>query len=191
MGTMKRRRFLPLLAVVGGLVLPLTVHRATPQEEKTTARVTLAQSVGPPGGNVAVPIQLAAAEPGQVGSLTLKVHFPAAQLTFTKVEMGGLGEAVAAQAAAVAKENAGETLLELTIATPEKDGLRTPLPDGPIAHLLFKIASRLKPETVINLKVHVAAGGARTGAGPVRVEARDGEIIVSNPSVIGCFFYMH
>lgn len=188
---MKRRQFLPLLAVVGGLVLPLAAHRAAPQEEERTARVTLAQSVGPPGGNVAVPIQLAGAEPGQVGSLTLQVRFPAAQLTFMKVEMSGLGEAVGAAATAVGKESAGETQLELTIASPEKDGIRTPLPDGPIAHLLFKIARGLKPETVIPLKVHVAGGGARPGAGPVRVAARDGEVIVSNPAVVGCFFYMH
>jgi len=187
---MKRWQFLPLLAALGTL-LPPAVHPAAPQQEKTTALVTMAQSVGPPGGNVAVPIQLVAAEPGQVGSLTLKVHFPSAQLTFTKVEISGLGEAVGAEATAVAKETAGETVLELTIAAPEKIGTRTPLPDGPIAHLLFRIARGLKPETVIPLKVHVAAGGARPGAGPVRVAARDGEIIVSNPSVIGCFFYMH
>ena len=187
---MRRFQFLRLLAAFATL-LALTAHPAALQDEKTTARVTIAQSAGPPGGSVAVPIQLAAAEPGQVGSLTLQLRFPAAQLTFTKIEMGGLGEAVGAEAAVVAKEIAGETLLELTIAAPEKNGTRTPLPDGPIAHLLFKIASGLTPETVIPLKVHVAAGGARPGAGPVRVVARDGEIIVSNPSVIGCFFYMH
>lgn len=187
---MRRLQFLSGLAALGTLLL-LTAHPAAPQEEKRTARVTLAQSVGPPGGSVAVPIQLVAAEPDQVGSLTVKLRFATARLTFTKVEMGGLAEAVGAEATAVAKDTAGETLLELTIAVPETNGIRTPLPDGPLADLLFKIALGLKPETVIPLKVEVAAGGARAGAQPIRVGARDGEIIVSNPTVIGCFFYMH
>jgi hypothetical protein len=151
----------------------------------------MAQSVGPPGGIVAVPIQLSGVESGQIGTLTLKLRFLSNKLTFTKVEVGGLGDSVGAVATAEMQRRGDETLLEVTIATPEKEGARAPIPDGPIAQLMFKVAKDLKPETVIPLALQVTGGGTKAGAEPVKVSARDGEIIVANPSVISCFFYMH
>ena len=140
---------------------------------------------------MAVPIQLSGVESGQIGTLTLKLRFLSNKLTFTKVEVGGLGDSVGAVATTGMQRRGDETLLEVTIATPEKEGARAPIPDGPIAQLMFTVAKDLKPETVIPLTLQVAGVGTKAGAEAVKVSARDGEIIVANPSVISCFFYMH
>lgn len=166
------------------------VHAAV-QEETAKPRVTLVQSVGPPGGAVAIPIRLAGVEGASLGTVTLRLRFQTSRLTFSKVEIGGLGEAAGVQATAQAQPRGRETLLEVTIATPEQNGARTPIPDGPIAQLVLTVAKDLKPKTVIPLKLEATGGGLRKDSGPVAVLARDGEIIVSNPPVIGCFFYMH
>ena len=163
---------------------------ASPQDA-TTNEVRLSQSVGPPDGIVAVPIHVAAATGVQIGAFTLRLRFPARRLTFTKVEMGGLGEGVGAEAKTASTESEGETLLSVTIATPEQQGVRTPIPDGPVAQLMFKIAKDLKPETVIRLAVSVDGIGIEAGAAALKFTARDGQIIVSIPPVISCFFYMH
>lgn len=192
----RRTGFITLLATLGPLTL-LGPHPAAVQEGQTTPqenagpRVKIAQSVGPPGGIAAVPIQLAGVESGHIGTLTLKLRFPGNKLTFTKVEVGGLGDSVGAVATTGIQRRGDETLLEVTIATPETEGVRAPIPDGPIVQLMFKVAKDLKPETVIPVTLEASGVGAKAGAQPVKVSARDGEIIVSNPSVISCFFYMH
>lgn len=193
---MTRTGFVALLATLGPLALlgphPVAVHEGhTTPQENASPRVNIAQSVGPPGGVVAVPIQLSGVESGQIGTLTLKLRFLSNKLTFTKVEVGGLGDSVGAVATTGMQRRGDETLLEVTIATPEKEGARAPIPDGPIAQLMFTVAKDLKPETVIPLTLQVAGVGTKAGAEAVKVSARDGEIIVANPSVISCFFYMH
>lgn len=153
-------------------------------------RVTLAQSVGPADGAVAVPLQLAGREDRPLGSITLRISLPES-LTFTSAEIGGLGISIGAEATTKTGTKGGATVVEVTIAAPPQDGVRPPLPDGPLAQLMFKLAKGLKPETVI--PVPFEASGLATGAGaaPVSVSAVPGEIIVANPPVISCFFYMH
>lgn len=170
---------------------PPAQEPAPAAREKASPRVTLPQSVGPAGGAVAVPVRLAGADSVEIGVLTVTLRFPAARLTFTKAEVGGLGAAVDARATARTERRGEDTLLEVTIATPATSGARTPLPDGPIAQLMFTVAKDLKPETVIALNVEAAGLDTVEGAAPVTIAASDSEIIVSNPSVISCFFYMH
>lgn len=193
---MRRTGFVALLATLGPLALPgphptAVQERQTTPQENASPRVNIAQSVGPPGGIVAVPIQLSGVESGQIGKLTLTLRFPSNKLTFTKVEVGGLGDSVGAVGTTEMHRRGDETLLEVTITTPEKEGARAPIPDGPIAQLMFRVAKDLKPETVIPLTLQAAGVGTKAGAEPVKVSARAGEIIVGNPSVISCFFYMH
>ena len=180
-----------LLTALCGLLLPGT-HPAQAQAEAASGpRVVLAQSVGPPGGTVSVPVQLTGFEGASVGSLTLRLTFTTARLTFSKVEIGGVGEAAGVDVATETQAREAETLLEIKITTHEQDGAKAPIPDGPVAQVLFTVAKGLKPETVIQVKLEAGGTGQKAGAAPVKVAAKDGEIIVSNPPVIGCFFYMH
>lgn len=192
---MTRTGIMVLLATVGAGALPgwgpAAAQDVNAIQEETAARVTFPQSVGPPGGVVSIPVQLAGGRAVKIGALTVTLRFPAARLTFTKAEVGGLGTAVGAKVTARTERQGDDTVLNLTIATPEVSGARTALPDGPIAQVMFTVAKDLKPETVIALKGEAAAFGLSAAATPVTIPAGDGEIIVSNPSVISCFFYMH
>lgn len=180
-----------LLSALCVLVLP-GAHPARVQAEAASGpRVALAQSVGPPGGTVSVPVQLTGFDGASVGALTLRLTFATARLTFSKVEIGGVGEAAGVEVATETQARDAETWLEIKMSTREQDGARAPIPDGPVAQLLFTVAKGLKPETVIPVKLQASATGQQAGAAPVKVAAKDGEIIVSNPPVIGCFFYMH
>lgn len=156
----------------------------------TLPRVTLVQSVGPPDGIVAVPLQFAGREDRPVASITVTIVVPSS-LTFTKAEIGGLGISAGAEVKTSTERQGADTRLQVTISTPEKDTPRLPLPDGPIAQLMFKVAKTMKPETVVPLKVEasgLAVGGTKD---PVAVSAGKGEIVVANKTVISCFFYMH
>lgn len=185
----------------GGLaVTPLLILVAVPllagepaavQAGQEHPRVEITQSAGPPGGTVAVPIRLVDAERAKIGALKVTLRFSAASLTFMKVEVGGLGEAVGAEATAKSERDGPEIVLEITMATPETGAGREPLPVGPIAQMLFTVAKNLKPETAIRMRVAASGAGARDVSEPVAVAAKDAEIIVSNPTVISCFFYMH
>lgn len=168
-----------IIAVVG-------CDPAAGQEEQKTPRVDVTQSAGPAGGKVSVPIRLTGVEDARVSAVTLTLRFVADKLTFGTVEIGGLGESAGVTATAKAERRAGDTLLVITLATAEKDGARAPMPDGPIAQVVFTVAKNLKPETVIPLKVQAAGADAA-----VTLATRDAEVIVSNPPAISCFFYMH
>ena len=191
---MTRTGIVVLLATLDAVALPgwrpAAAQDLNASQEKA-ARVTFPQSVGPPGGVVSIPVQLTGGESVNIGGLTVTLRFPAARLTFTKAEVGGLGTAVGARVTARTERRGDETVLEVTIATPEVSGAKTALPDGPIAQLMFTVAKDLKPETVIALKAEAAALGLTAAAKPVTIPTGDGEIVVSNPSVISCFFYMH
>lgn len=177
-------RLLPLLVVLlGG-------SPAIAQDEQKTPRVEVTQSVGPPGGKVAVPVRLVGADPAQIGSVTLVLSFPASSLTFEKLEIGGLGEAVGATGTSSWERRGANVALQVTIETPDRDGNREPLPDGPVAQILFTVARDLEPETVIRMTVEATA--RPLGAGEtIPIAAKPAEIVVSNPTVISCFFYMH
>jgi hypothetical protein len=170
-------------------------HRAAAQEKpadqgKDGPRVTLAQSAGTPGGTVAVPVQFAGPENVPYGVLALKIRFATTRLTFTKVDLGGVAESVDAVVDAATQQRGDETVLDVTISTPAKDGVRAVLPDGPLAQLLFTVAKGEKPQAVIPLKLEVSVTGVAAAAASVKVPARNGEIVVSKPVVISCFFYM-
>lgn len=169
---------------------PLAEARAQDPAARPLPRVTLAQSVGPADGAVAVPLQLAGREDRPLGSVTLRIQLPES-LTFTSAEIGGLGISIGAEATTKTQTKDGATVVEVTIAAPATDGVRPPLPDGPIAQLMFKLAKGLKPETVIPVKFEASALAPGADAVPVAVSAVPGEIIVANPPVIACFFYMH
>lgn len=156
-----------------------------------TPRVALVQSAGPPGGLVAVPIQFTGSEASPIGALTLTLRFSTTALTFSKAEIGGVAASVDAAAAAVVQQRGAETSLEVTIRTPEQAGARAALPDGPIAQLMFTVGKDQKPETVVPMKLEAVGHGLKVEGDAVKVFARDGEIIVGNPPVISCFFYMH
>ncbi|MEO5895545.1 MAG: cohesin domain-containing protein [Vicinamibacterales bacterium] len=153
--------------------------------------MTLTQSAGTPGGTVAVPVQFAGVQSAPTGVITLKLRFAGSKLTFTKVELGGVAESVDAVATVTAQQRGDERVLDVTIATPEKDGTRAALPDGPLAQLLFTVAKDQKAQTVIPVKVEASVAGLAADAAAVKVPAPDGEVIVANPVVISCFFYMH
>ena len=169
---------------------PLVEARSQDPAARPLPRVTLAQSVGPADGAVAVPLQLAGREDQPLGSVTLRIQLPE-PLTFTSAEIGGLGISIGAEATTKTETKDGATVVEVTIAAPATDGVRPPLPDGPIAQLMFKLAKGLKPETVIPVKFEAAGLGPGPDAAAVPVSAVHGEIIVANPTVISCFFYMH
>ena len=180
-----------LLTALWGLMLPVTYPAHVQAEAATGPRVALAQSVGPPGGTVSVPVQLTGFEGASVGALTLRLTFSTARLTFSKAEIGGIGEAAGVEVAIETQASGAETLLDVKITTREQGGAKAPIPDGPVSQLLFTVAKGLKPESVIPVKLQASGRGQQAGAAPVKVAAKDGEIIVSNPPVIGCFFYMH
>jgi hypothetical protein len=186
---MTPRRVLPLLVAA----LSFTVCAGAPaagQEERGAARVDMPQSVGPAAGTVAVPIQLSSGG-SKIGTLTLRLSFPASQLTFDRVEIGGLGEAVGAQATVKADAAGDDTRLDITIAAGVKDGARQPLLDGPIAHVMFTLAAHLKSETVVPIAAKASATAATSRAEPVGIRTADTEVIVSDATVVGCFFYIH
>lgn len=154
-------------------------------------RVALAPSVGPAGGVVAVPVQFTGREDRPLGSLSLSVRVPEG-LTFSKAEIGGLGIAfgVEATTSRAPGKDAAKTL-RVTLAAPAADGVRPALPDGPLAQLVFTVAKTLKPETVLSLTFDAAGAGVRAGGDPVPVGSVAGQVVVANPTVISCFFYMH
>ena len=178
------------LSVAGALLL-LTTHPAAGQERTPSVRVL--QSVGPPGGEVAVSVHVASGGGEGLRSFTLELQFPTRELTFDRVEMGGLGDEVGAEANTEAKQRNAETLLRVTISTPEKDGAAEPLPDGPVAQLMFKIAKHVKAKEVIPVDLDVAVLGVGPESKPVQLPAQKAEVIASDPlmTVFGCFFYMH
>ena len=188
---MRRPRFAPLTLALVSLLWLSGAGPALARQEKPASRVTIPQSAGPAGGSVDVPVQLAAGEGVQIASIALTLRFPASQLTFEKVEIGGLGETVGARATAKVQTSEGETSLEIRIAAAEKDGATPPLPDGPIAHVMFTVAAGLEPEAVVPLEVQASGAATAPRAGPIAIAVRNSAVIVSHPSAIGCFFYMH
>lgn len=158
---------------------------------KPATVVALTQSTGAPGGIVGVPVQFTGGDAVAAGVLTVKVRYPPGKLTFSKLELGGVAASVDAVAEAKARALDGDMVVDVTISTPLKDGKREALLDGPLAQLLFRVGKDEKPQTVIPLKVEATVAGLMADAPATKAPSRDGEVIVSNPVVISCFFYMH
>lgn len=186
-----KKSWIGFLLLVAGPFMSFPVDSSMGQDS-AIAFVDMPQSGGPPNGEVLVPITLTLGRGTEIGSLSMTVRFPIEPITFQKIELRGVAEALGAEAKAEVTQEKDETVLQLTIATPEKDGGRSALPQGPLADLRFKIAKDTKPATVIPLTIVASnATGTKAVAGPVKLETHDGRILVSNPAVITCFFYMH
>lgn len=183
-------------AVVRGAALAVAIVTSTAWagapllQAQSAPRVSLPQSAGPPGGKVAVPIQVTIPDGVEIGQMTLTVRTPAASLAFGSVSLGGLAVGVDMKAEASTKTDGQDLVLTVVLSTPEEGGKRIPMPAGPIGDLLFTVAKDAVVETGIPLALTVKATSAAGGAA-VDMQAKDGQVVVSNPSVVTCFFYMH
>jgi len=171
----------------------LLPNRARAQQDHPAAKAAIVSAQGLAGESRPSPVELSLPEGVRVGSLSITVRYPIALATFQKTELGGASLAVGVEAKTDApKQEGDEGVIQLTIATPERDGGRSPLPDGRLMNLWFQIAKDAAPGTVIPLKLTSAtAGAARGETASVNVETEGGEILVSSPIVSVCFFYMH
>lgn len=187
---MRNRRLGILLVLVGQTML--FAGLSSGQQDEALARVTILPVKAAPADARPVPIEVTLGRGIELGSLSMTIGFPIELVTFQKVELGGIAEGLGAEAKAELKEEKGESVVQLTIATPEKNGARMALPQGRLASLWFKVAKDAKPETVIPLTIVAAtATGIKAGDGTVKLETRDGQIVVSHPLITACFFYMH
>jgi hypothetical protein len=186
--------FVVLLLCTLGLASHAAGHAGAagpaPQEAQDEPRVALTQSAGPPGGRVAVPIQLTVPEGVDLGTLSLTIRVPADSLAFQSIALGGLADGVGMTAETKTATEGSDVVLSIRLSTPEQGGARVPLPSGPIGDLLFEVSKDAKAETEIRLPLDVTATAAR-GNAPVKVQKKDGSVVVSNPAVDTCFFYMH
>lgn len=186
-----RKTWIALLLLLIGPFM-LFAGQPSPQQNETTTAVTIGQAKGSPEGQMPLTITLAPGRGVEVGSLSMTIRFPVKPVAFLRVELGGVTQGVGAEAKAEVKEEKDEAVLLVTIATPEKDGVRAALPQGPLVDLWFKITQDAKPDTVIPLTVVAAkATGTKAGAEAVKIETHDGQISVSKPIITSCFFYMH
>ena len=107
-----------------------------------------------------------------------------------KVALGGVATSAGVEAAARSRQIGDDTVLDIAITLGQTSDAKSGLPDGPLAQLIFTVGKDLKPETVIPLRLEATAAET-PGASAITLQADNSEIIVSNPSVISCFFYMH
>lgn len=176
------------------LALAITLAPSVSSAIQTDAKLTLGEPSAPPGSRVTVPLTLSVPESVNVGSLEIRLTFPKAQLTFTKVEPSGLAVGLDARVEATVENgpDAKSSTLRVRVATPGSAGERKPLPAGLLAYIGFTIAKTAKPDTTISL-VHVATG-LTTHSDPRPVTPlgiANGKINVTKPPVPACFFYMH
>jgi len=155
--------------------------------------VTLSQTAGAPGLTVSMPLYVAGADGVRIGTIHLRLTFPKAKVSFDKAELSGLGEGVGIVMTTEQQDAGDSASVLLTLTTKAVEGAaREAVPDGPIAHLAFKLAADAKVGEVVTLKPRVSAetldAPPKTVAG---ISAPDGQIVVSEPSVSSCFFYMH
>ena len=176
------------------LVLAITLAPSVSSAIQTDSKLTLGEPSAPPGSPVTVPLTLSVPESVNVGSLEIRLTFPKALLTFTKVEPSGLAVGLDARVEATVESgpDAKSSTLRVRVATPGNAGERKPLPAGLLAYIGFTIAKTAKPDTTISL-VHVAT--ARTTHSDPRpvtpLGIANGKINVTKPPVPACFFYMH
>lgn len=179
------------------LVAVLTVGAPRPFDvtgAQQATIVTVSQSAGPPDSKVTVPVYFTPAAGVAVGRLVLDVKVPSALLTFQGAELSGLSEGlgVTADVSQKAGPDDGSTIVHIVLAAQAQGSSREPLPDGPLVHLAFVVAASVKPGTVIPLE---PTATAQTFDDPPRavepLVVPPGEIVVSEPGISSCFFYMH
>ena len=185
--------FLPPQCLLMSVALAATaaMHAQLPQQP-AGATLSIGQSAAQPGAPVVAPLTLATAEGVELGSVTVRLTYPKALLSFVKVEPSGLALGVGAviESKIDVGRDATSTTLIVKVFTAPASGRS--LPPGPLAYLGFKISETAKPESAIAL-VHAAealtAGEPRQPLTPV--VAGKATIRVAPPPVPACFFYMH
>ncbi len=183
---MRRTRLLAIAITAACLVLPAGMAAA-----QEYARVRLASSSGPAGGQVAAPLQVTIPEGVEIGSLHVTMATSGTVITFSDVLARGLAEALGVTARYTFTAKGAEGIVDLTLEAPPAGGVRPALPSGPLADVLYKVAPDAKIETVVPVRVTATATGTRPGGPPLRVEASDTNLVVSQGYIPPCFFYMH
>jgi hypothetical protein len=182
-------RFLP--AAVAAAMFAASIARGATQPTPQ-ATLTFGDATAPPGGEAVLPLTLSAAEGVAIGVLDIRVTYPAAELTFAKVEPSGLVLAVEAdvRAEVTAGPRAGVSILQARIATP--DNGKKPLSPGVLAYFRFAIDKSAKAETSLTLTQTAEALTAGDPARPIApLSTPDAKVEVVRPPVTACFFYMH
>ena len=190
-----RRWLAPCVLLATALAGMLTARAgpdaaAAAQERPTT--ITLSQSSGPPDANVTVPVYFAAAEGVRTGRLELSVDYPPTELSFVNAELSGLSEGVGVTLEVGAETTADRATVHVVLSAASGAGEPEPVPDGPLVYLVFKVAAHTAPGTLLALMPTPAISTLDDPTQPVTpVEAPEGQIVVSKPGIIACFFYMH
>ena len=175
------------------LVLALSASAAAAQDTPAgqNVKVTVAEANGPPDGQVVASIYLTSAGGASVGALDVNITFAADALSFVNAEPSGLAEGVGAKVTVNPTMDAGQTRVAVSISTIGEGGSRTALPEGGLVHVMLKIAKDAKHGTAVPLKVAVSAQTTDSPPRPLKVDAEDSQIAVTNRIVTTCFFYMH
>lgn len=193
--TTKLRRLAPLALIVAMAAFTPTgeaSRRAGQTDQQVT--VTVGEGTAAPDAPVTLALSLSAPDTLPIGSVTVRIAFPKALLSFVNIDSSGLALAVNADVRAEVKKGPNEatSVVEATISTIGKGGSRQAIPVGLIAYLSFKIDNRAEVETTIALTHEATATTTGDQPGPViGVVASKAEVNVSSPPVAACFFYMH
>jgi hypothetical protein len=172
-------------------VLPSSLQATPAPQEPSPSRLVLAKGTAPVGGKVVLPAYLTPGEGKEIGSVSLKLSFPAGSLKFGNVELVGIAEQAGATVTTKETSGNGQYVLEITIATPERAGVRSPLPSGSVAYVTFEVPPEAAVGALLALKVEATAAATKSDAGAIELEAPDSEVTVSDAAVIACLFYMH
>ena len=185
---------------IAGLLLPLflsvslysrpgwgqTARPAAPQ-----VKVNLGTLPTLAGGTVDVPVYFSAPEAMKIASLTTTISFPRKLLSFTKAELGIMGQQSQAELQTGAKDDntsADLSLLQLTVSSKES------MKQGILAYLKFDVSvNATKGKIPLNLVDFKAVSSSGV---PVSIaKGMDGAIEVYNTTeempVVGCFFFSH
>jgi hypothetical protein len=178
-----------------GAVAAAPVQTAgSPSQDPEPTTLTVGEQTAPPGAPVVVSLTLSVPDAVKAGSIDVRVTYPKAVLTFAKVEPSGLALGVFAtiETSIVKGPDAASSTLLATIATPADPDARKAFASGLLAYVGFTIAKTAKPGTTVPLKVASVVRTAESEPHPVLpVRSVNGKVIVANPPVISCFFYMH
>ena len=156
--------------------------------------VSLGQASGPADAQAVVPLSMSGSGDPKLASVTVRVPFPTALLTFVKVDPSGLAVGVDAKITTDVKPGSGAdtSVLHATIASSDAGGQRRALPLGVLAYITFRIAKDAKPETTVPLAAEASVASIAEPSKQITVaKVAPGEVTVAAPPVPVCFFYMH
>jgi hypothetical protein len=154
----------------------------------STPRIALKATVGKPGSDIRVPVYLDPAD-ASVGSITFRVSFPAAVLTFGTLEVA-MRKLQQVAKSATAEPVAGDPAAIEVKMSHDKE----PLPSGPLGWLIFRVAQDAPAK---EFRVHVTAASGTTMSGEAigRLESEDAKVVVVDKetaeTLLSCFYYMH